>query len=297
MVVQQEMTFLTTSINKFEYFASIFCRNLIFRNLLHWNFLRPIYLYLLKGVTLNRGLPRILYPGVVARVSYASRHTMSSDFKVTQRWDLPCLYLLHQWIERKPDTCFFDIGANHGQFSLVVSHWFPPHEKRCFAFEPHPENSSVLKENLQRNNCLNVEVVNLALAAQAGTMMLYGESVTASLQSSGLRTKGYIVDVDTLDSFCERTGVVPDIMKIDVEGFELEVLRGGLKTLITHQDDIRIICEMHTFMWNNPDFDLTLIKLIESCGLRAFTLDGMPVQRIREYGHYVLAKHFECSDG
>ncbi|MFB1489914.1 MULTISPECIES: FkbM family methyltransferase [unclassified Thiocapsa] len=256
-----------------------------------WGHLRRLYPFGLRVATFNRGLSRTLYPGVVARVSYASRQTMEANFNVTLKWDVPCLDLIHRWIEANRDICFFDVGANHGQFALVVSRWLDTDSTRIVAFEPHPGNRQVLAENLARNGCKNVEVVNCALAAEAGTMTLYGASVSASLQPDLLR-EGTQVNVDTLDGFCARTGLEPMVVKIDVEGFELEVLRGAVETLSRYRDSIKIICEMHTFMWEEPDYDLRLIELVESCGLLVFGMDGRRVNRINDYGHYVLARHF-----
>lgn len=278
--------------SKFENFAVKLRHHQKLRRLRVWDQIRGIYLFLLKVITLNRGLLRTLYPGVVVRVSYASRHTMSADYLTTKQWDVPCLDLIHRWTIRNSDTCFFDVGANHGQFSLVVSRWLDGTGKKVYAFEPQPTNLKVLQENLKRNNCTNVEVVGLALAARTGKMTLYGEEVTASLQSSDDDRQEHVVDVETLDAFCDQIGVMPNIIKIDVEGLELDVLRGGIKTLTQHQENIRVICEMHTFMWADQDYDLALIKLVKSCGLNIFALDGTSVERITEYGHYVLAKRY-----
>jgi FkbM family methyltransferase len=216
---------------------------------------------------------------------------MEADFAVTEKWDVPCLELIRRWTEDHPGACFFDVGANHGQFSLVVSRWLNSGSEQVYAFEPHPANRMVSIENLARNQCRNVDVVDCALAARPGTMTIYGDSVTATLQRKSGRCET-LVRVDTLDVFCGRMGLVPDVIKIDVEGFELEVLRGAVETLKRHQDTVKVICEMHTFMWSDPDFDLKLMEVVKSTGLRAFRLDGTPVLRISDYGHDVLAKQF-----
>jgi len=264
------------------------------RSFAAWRLLKRMYMFGLKFFSLNRGLKRELYPGVLFRVSYASRHTMEADFGVTSKWDVPCLDLIRRWTADNQHACFFDVGANHGQFALVVSRWLDPETKRVFAFEPHPDNCRVLQENLRRAASRNVEVVGVALADRIGNMTLHGESVTASLQANVAGGQGteHIVQVETMDAFCTRMGCMPDVIKIDVEGFELDVLRGAVATLNRQQSSIKIICEMHTFMWSEPDYDLRLIEVVESCGLKVFKLDGTPVPRILDYGHYVLAKTY-----
>jgi FkbM family methyltransferase len=59
----------------------------------------------------------------------------------------------------KPDAICFDIGANHGQFSMVISRWQRADRKRLFAFEPDPHNLQVLRKNLRMNSCSGVEIV------------------------------------------------------------------------------------------------------------------------------------------
>jgi FkbM family methyltransferase len=218
---------------------------------------------------------------------------MSNEFSTTMKWDVPCLVLIRRWISQNSDTIFFDIGANHGQFSLVVSQWLDSINKKVYAFEPHPNNLNVLQENLERNRCSNVEVVDRALAASNGFMTLYGENVTASLQSVDDGRQENVVRVETLDKYCHQVGIIPNIIKIDVEGAELDVLKGGINTLTGNHENIKIIYEMHTFMWEEEDYDIVLIDLIKSYGLNIFTLDGSPVERIKEYGHYVVAEEYD----
>jgi FkbM family methyltransferase len=285
--------------NRFETFAVKVRNHPAVRELPVWNGIRKFYTLGLKGISLNRGLLREPYPGMVVRIGYESRHTIPVDYSDVLEWDVPCLDLIKEYLRRGRSQCFFDIGANHGQISMVVSKWILPDvsfPRGIVAFEPHPKNIEALTRNLQRNGCLkNTRIVPVALAHQPGQMMLYGESTTASLQSQGQGDPrvSYQVEVQTLDGFCKAHNAVPDIIKIDVEGFELDVLRGATETLKALQNTIKIICEMHTFMWDSPQYGCDLFNLVKSCGLNVFTMTGAPVQVVDRFAHYVLAKQFD----
>jgi hypothetical protein len=120
---------------------------------------------------------------------------------------------------------------------------------------------------------------------------LYGASTTASLYPG--EGPKQVVEAESLDAFCSRTETVPDILKIDVEGFELEVLRGGVEVLTRGQDTIKIICEMHTFMWPSLELGAEIVRLVSSCGLHIFNMLGDEIDQIKIYGHYIIAKRFD----
>ena len=135
------------------------------------------------------------------------------------------------------DLCL-DIGANIGCISqaLVVSGC------RVIAFEPQPEVFKLLAENVE------CEKYNVALGSFAGTakMPKVYYSVKGNFGGLGIGTKSiygsYDVPMRTLDSYgLHDVG----FMKIDVEGFELEVLRGAAETInrckpIMYVEDDRI---------------------------------------------------------
>ncbi|MEB3190937.1 MAG: FkbM family methyltransferase [Snowella sp.] len=110
-----------------------------------------------------------------------------------------------------------------------------------------------------------------------------------------------------LDEYCFQEKIEPALIKIDVEGFELFVLKGAKETLLKYRDTIKIICEIHTLMWKHPDDDLEIINFVSELGMSIFKLTtasapdyipdssvcGEKVTRIRDYGHYIIAKEFD----
>lgn len=131
----------------------------------------------------------------------------------------------------KPGSVFVDIGANIGLMSAIASQMVGETGK-VIAVEANPKTLELLNQNLELNHCKNVEVIPDALGSEAGSALFYENWQVnrggASLLSQG-DEQGVEVRVRTLDEVLSGQRV--DLIKIDVEGFELEVLKGGLQTL------------------------------------------------------------------
>lgn len=145
------------------------------------------------------------------------------------------LNALRQYV-RPGDTCV-DVGGNLGYYCLLMSSLVGP-QGRVITFEPVEENLAVLKENIAVNGIKNVQLVNTALGAQPGTISLIRSeagsiSATPSIRAYAVEGEQSSIDVpvNTLDAYLEEKGWRPAVIKIDVEGAELEVLRGAVNTL------------------------------------------------------------------
>lgn len=140
-----------------------------------------------------------------------------------------------------------DIGAHIGAFALYASRRVGP-AGRVIACEPSPDSLELLRENVARNASGRVTVFGCALADKAGTVTLYvGEGVDGNpaadtlVASAGRRPVA--VEARTLDALLEGEKVERiDHLKIDVEGAELQVLRGAALTLERAR---RVILEIH----------------------------------------------------
>ena len=114
------------------------------------------------------------------------------------------------------ESVIVDVGANIGAMSKI----FARRAKVVHAFEPSPRALEYLKMNADKN----VIVHPVALSDHDGVGLFEERE---SLDRSSFSDDGIEVPVRTLDSF----GLKPDLIKIDVEGFEPEVLRGARETL------------------------------------------------------------------
>lgn len=119
---------------------------------------------------------------------------------------------------------FVDVGANVGAYTLVASE---QSRARVLAFEPHPATFALLQENLRRNGRKNVSLSCAAVGDQVGVLSISdtpGSPITHVI--SGDSAAAIEVPVVRLDVELERRELSADVVKIDVEGFEYEVLRG-----------------------------------------------------------------------
>jgi len=143
-------------------------------------------------------------------------------------------YKLIQYLIRSlpRDAVFYDIGANHGFYTLLAHELAPSGE--VHAFEPLPNTFSYLERNT-KGAVLN----NTALAEQGGAVLMFdmtgaGHSGGSTIEAAvGERMGGAArvsVTAITLDEYC-ATHMPPTIMKIDVEGGEHRVLEGARSTI------------------------------------------------------------------
>ena len=142
-------------------------------------------------------------------------------------------HLAHRWQEQ-PVT-LFDVGANVGEFTLEILEAFQGQQFQLYAFEPSTRASTQLKQRVPA--LANVHVVQKALSTQEGTAELFFPnegSALASLHQRDLRHvnqdfgKTELVKITTLDSFCKDNKIQHvHLLKIDVEGHELAVLKGA----------------------------------------------------------------------
>jgi FkbM family methyltransferase len=136
----------------------------------------------------------------------------------------------------------YDIGAFHGLLTL----YFARKAQQVISYEPTSRNRKRLEENLALNRCKNVRVRPVGLGSAPG---LHQMSVDPLMPGGaaivlGEETGAESVNVTTLDSDIEQGGLpTPSFMKLDTEGWELEVLRGARQTILMHHPDLFI--EMH----------------------------------------------------
>ena len=120
-----------------------------------------------------------------------------------------------------PNDQVLEIGAHHGMMTLMLSDWVGP-EGHVYAIEASADNALVLDANCFRNQVSNVTTEFTAMGATAGTVRFGGESLAAS---SGIVRE---VPMVTADQFCDQNELNKiDVLKIDVEGFECDVLKGA----------------------------------------------------------------------
>lgn len=139
----------------------------------------------------------------------------------------------------RPGGVFLDVGSHFGVWSVYAA-GLVGHAGRVLAFEPSPA-FAILKANADLNP--PVQAFNMGLGAQDGEVTFFDQGTSSSGSFVNEVTKinapfqpdvpvgGTRVKMRTLDSVVAESGARPDLIKVDVEGFELEVMRGADRLL------------------------------------------------------------------
>ena len=195
------------------------------------SFLRNTAYALLDLITLKRGVTRKINNIKVRFPAKWSRY-YPGDYEVEN------YSFLQQQV--KTGMHILDIGAHIGLFSTCSSQMAGPTGK-IICFEPTPGTFSILKNTLRLNHCDNVIARQAAVSDKEGTATFY-VSQTAGCNSnslvknkSGNQLTAYDVQLVTIDSIVAEYNLLPSVIKIDAEGAELDVLKGGIKTFKDHK--------------------------------------------------------------
>jgi FkbM family methyltransferase len=192
----------------------------------------------------------------------------------------------------KPGDTVLDVGANVGFFSVLAGALIGE-EGRVFCFEPDPENSFRLQENLLLNRLGTAEVINAPVSNQLGQVEFYlnkdnkggnalwNPGLFPGNDQSLIAPEAISMQATTLDHVAEQHDLQKiKLIKIDTEGSEQLVLEGAEQILAGARVPF-IIAELHEFgLAQNGHTQASLRCLMKSRGYDTFALskDGaMPI--------------------
>jgi FkbM family methyltransferase len=178
----------------------------------------------------------------------------------------------------KPGHIAVDVGANLGLYSLAMARQVYPSGK-VISFEPASESFMVLNDHIKRNGltdmiephmCVIGDQPGVCIFTQDGAL---GTNRIGGSNSQGKNAKAVSRMVKTLDQFFDQKGLLPDLMKIDVEGYEISVLKGAQKILSRKR--FPILCELHPGYWKAMNLDAKqFIQTTGDLGYHIFELNG-----------------------
>jgi FkbM family methyltransferase len=160
----------------------------------------------------------------------------------------------------RPGATVLDVGANVGAYTVLFAHWTGP-AGRVIAFEPAPGSIAGLREHVRLNGLSSrVEIVEAAVSNEVGSAVFDCEGVSGAnaLVPDGAASGTITVATTSLDAFCADRDLRPSVIKIDVEGAELDVLRGGRRVLST--PGVEAFVEFHPAIWAARGIDRTAIQ-------------------------------------
>jgi FkbM family methyltransferase len=176
-----------------------------------------------------------------------------------------------------------DIGANIGATTVQLSRQVGS-DGTVYAFEPHPTTFKHLVHTIELSNLLNVKPIPTGLGDNTASVTLQfnptstgwgsvygnGETYTTSTQVSIVKLDDFVIDNNV-----QRV----DFIKIDVEGYELEVMRGGRNTIDKYKPIIQFEYNKQASQNGKWTFSQAY-DLLSECGYKSYVLtDGTPIDR------------------
>jgi FkbM family methyltransferase len=177
----------------------------------------------------------------------------------------------------KPGMVVMDVGAQVGQYTLLAAGL----GARVHSFEADPQTFATLKTNVDRNRLTRVQLNHCAVTDHEGTAQFFAgpahQTGTGGLHAPESSTRSYLVPCLSLDEYAKGQGIEHvDLIKIDVEGAEMEVLRGAREILSRSRKPTLVVeyAEDHQQAMGSSTAHLTEL-------LRSF---GYNILRIEDHG-------------
>ena len=171
-------------------------------------------------------------PGAVIRRAALERYAKTADFPLQAWWERSFWEPVVQLAIRdhvRPGDIAFDVGSNAGAFAMQMSRQSGPRGTVC-AFEASPRIIGRTQHNLITAGCNNVTLYHRAIWHRSGEFVHIEEGSHLNdrvAEGAG----GTPVPTLALDDFIAATGLSPSFVKMDIEGAELDALRGCPKLL------------------------------------------------------------------
>ena len=204
-------------------------------------------------------------------------------------WDASVMNVCERML--RPGDVYYDIGANTGIFSIDAA--CAIRDLRVYCFEPQPKLAQNIRRSIGANRFDRVSCIECLLGREDGEMALYltSHSIHASIVPRETRFQKIDVRMRSLDSLVRSREIEPpDIIKIDVEGAEIEVLSAASEVLSANEPSIIFEADENLIRLNKKVEDVLscissvvpyqILKINEDGGLSS--IDGRP-----SYGNYL----------
>ena len=169
---------------------------------------------------------------------------IGSGSGVSSSGERAIFYVLEQKI--KPPYCIFDIGSNKGQFLQLILESVSTSDFSVHCFEPGHEAFAILVESFKEDQ--RIKFNNIGLGKEKCEAVLHYDSAGSGLASLTKRkldhfnidfSKEEKVTINTIDNYCSENGIDHiHLLKIDIEGHELDALAGAKEMFTSNSIDI-----------------------------------------------------------
>jgi FkbM family methyltransferase len=253
-----------------------------------WNLVTPAYERFLRLIYKN-GLKRVINKTDIVYLPHELRHYTGQYEKDV--WEKIMAHV-------RPGDTIADVGAYLGFYAFAFSKRVGSSGK-VVAFEPDPNNLAALRDRVKLYKINSkLDLMGVAVGDVKGKLSFAAEGISVSrvIGKSLKKDKGIEVDCIRLDDLFGLEKL--DLIKIDVEGYEAQVLLGAVNVLKRSKGYPRaIFIEVHPWAWDDYDsVDQTIVSLLRECGYTIQNTKGETVDTIKDYGEIFAFKGMETAD-
>lgn len=180
--------------------------------------------------------------------------------------------------EIRPGDVVIDVGANIGYYALLEARLVGK-DGTIYCLEPVPSNFKLLIKNIKLNNYKNIRAYQLAAGSKKEKKYIYvteKRNWSSIIKPQGKIQKKILIDVISLDEFI-KDKPFPRFIRMDVEGYELEILK-GMKRILSSQKPLKIFMEIHPSVLGNQT--KALLELLKRSGFRIKIITSEPYPEI-----------------
>jgi len=168
-----------------------------------------------------------------------------------------------------------DIGANIGYYTLIFAR-LVGNEGKVFAFEPESVNFNLLKKNVELNGYQNVVLVKKAVSNKTGQEKLYlseDDKGAHSLIGEIENRKSIQIDCIKIDDYFRNNINKIDFIKLDIEGSEIEAIK-GMSSVLKKIPNIILMTEFNSYLLKKSDLEpIEFIKLLRKYEFKIYSID------------------------
>ena len=244
-----------------------------------WNLARPAYDRVLHSVLFPAGLERVINGTDRIRVSPRCRWIPENYEPEVWRRLMPELH---------PGDTFVDVGAHVGLYTMAAALRVGP-SGRVMAFEPDPQSCALLRENVRLNALQGqITVEEAVVGRHAGSVRFLAGGESESRVATAAEAGADALTVRSLALDGSVLGRVA-VLKVDVEGYEEEVLRGALGLLTSPERRPRaIFVEAHPYAWEAVGTTSeSLLALLDGAGYTVTGADDREVHNLARWGEII----------
>ncbi|MHA1240858.1 MAG: FkbM family methyltransferase [Promethearchaeota archaeon] len=165
------------------------------------------------------------------------------------------VYVPEEKIKAINNKDFIDCGAYIGDSALVFETYY--HPKNIYSFEPNKFNYNFLLETIKLNNLKKTIPVKLGVGSKVSSKKFKYSHDSSKVDKNG----DNIIEITTIDKFVSSKNLDIGLIQMDVEGYELETLKGAVET-IKEFKPILLICIYHS-----PEEFIEVIKIVHNYNL------------------------------